>query len=331
MQILAWGTMMVDIIAADLPRIAEPGIILYAPKGIEARLGGHPIDVAIDLVQMGIDPKEIGVVSAIGNDIFSKLLEEELKKYAIMDFVERVPVGSGKTLILVVKGEDRRCHLDPGASLHMSIQHLEKVIRETKPLYFTFRPGYTNIDLKLAGMLRRLREAALAHSFLLLDVCAPYQKRWTYVLELIPYLDAVHGNRHEIIRIAGERRFENAAKKLLSKGVKAIFLTKDKEGAEIIMENRRIIQPAYKVKAIEPSGAGDAFCAGIIYGLYKKKKRKIEELNLEELSDVLLIAQAMGAAAVTHVGCVTGVTLENVSQILRQKEDLLAKTRIVEF
>ncbi len=332
MKILTWGTMMVDVIAANLPKIADPGIIFYTENGIGARTGGHPIDVSIDLVQMNVSPKDVGIVSAIGNDMFGKFLEDKLKKHRIKDFVQRVKVGNGKTLILSVKGEDRRCHLDPGASLHMSIEHLERVVKKIKPHYFTFRPGYTNIDLKFGNMLRRLRKNVLSKSFLLLDVCAPYKKSWSYFLKIIPYVDAIHGNRHEIIRIANERNFNKATKKLISKGIKAIFLTKDKDGAEIIMKDKKIAQPGIRVKAVEPSGAGDAFCAGIIYSLYNWKKHDLNNLTTDKLSRMLLFAQSCGAACVEKVGCTEGVTRNRVYSILKKNEKkVLKNTNVKEF
>ena len=115
--------------------------------------------------------------------------------------------GTGKTLILALNGQDRLCHLDPAACMRMSLDHLEDVLRQTTPEFFTFRPGYTNLDTSMASLLGRLRKGPLAGFVPAAGPVRPYRKEWSYYLELLPHVDAVHGNRKEIIRASGEDRF----------------------------------------------------------------------------------------------------------------------------
>jgi hypothetical protein len=52
-------------------------------------------------------------------------------------------------------------------------------------------------------------------------------------------------------------------------------------------------------------------------------------MNGEELANVLMWGQAMGAAAATQVGCVEGVTKEKVQELLdTQKGRMLETTKI---
>ncbi len=172
-RVLSWGTFMCDIIASGLDKVAEPGVIEYLTQPIELRLGGHPVDLVVDLAQIGVAPDEIGFVSTIGSDVFGDFLLQQIAPYGFEAFVRRVEGGTGKTLILAVKGHDRMCHLDPAACMHMSLEHLQDVLRQTTPKFFTFRPGYTNLDTSMARLLGEFRRGPLRDAFLLLDLCAP--------------------------------------------------------------------------------------------------------------------------------------------------------------
>lgn len=319
-KVLSWGTCMCDIIATGLEKIAEPGVIEYLTNGIELRIGGHPVDLIIDLVRIGGNPAEFAVVSAVGTDVFGDFLLREISAYGFEAFIERVEGGTGKTMILSVKNQDRLCHLDPAACMRMSPGYFERIIHKTKPEFFTLRPGYTNLDTEMPYLLGKLRKGPLRNSFLILDLCAPYKKSWSYYLELLPYVDAIHGNSKEIIRAGGADTLEKAVEKMLSLGVKAVLLTKEKDGAEFWTHDCIIRQPSFEIEFVEPSGCGDAFCAGVVYALMRQNKR-IEEMNEKELSDILLWGQALGAAAATKVGCVEGVTKEKVWSLLKDQQD----------
>jgi sugar/nucleoside kinase (ribokinase family) len=321
---------MCDIIASGLDKVAEPGVIEYLTQPIELRLGGHPVDLVVDLAQIGVAPDEIGFVSTIGSDVFGDFLLQQIAPYGFEAFVRRVEGGTGKTLILAVKGHDRMCHLDPAACMHMSLEHLQDVLRQTTPEFFTFRPGYTNLDTSMARLLGEFRRGPLRDAFLLLDLCAPYRKEWSYYLELLPHVDAVHGNRKEIIRASGEDTFAKATEKILSLGSQAVLLTKEGEGAEIVTRRRRVAQGAFDIRFAEPSGCGDAFCAGIVYALMRTGQR-IGSMAAEGLAEALLWGQALGASAATEVGCVAGVTQANVQSLLDgQKDRLLRETKVEE-
>lgn len=317
-RVMSWGTMMCDIIAPEAAKVAEPGVIEYLEKGIEMRPGGHPVDVIVDLARIGVNPDELAVVSTIGSDLFGDFILNELRPYGFKTYIERVPGGTGKTLILTLRGKDRLCHLDPAACGRMSLEHLESALREAQPEFFSFRPGYTSLDLEIGPLLKRLRQDVLRGSFLLLDLCAPYRKEWSYYLGLLPYVDAVHGNAGEITRAAGAATSDEAAEKLLRLGVKMLLLTKDKDGAEMITPSCRIVQPAFEVDFVEPSGCGDAFCAGVFYALMQSG-RKCGAMGRDELAEVLRWGQAMGAAAATRVGCVDGVTAETVFRLMGEE------------
>jgi fructokinase len=330
-KILTCGTIMVDILAVDLEKIAGSGEVIYLEREIETRIGGHPIDVGIDLVKLGINPRKIEVLAAIGQGVFGNYVKKIIEDYKISTscFQQIKERDTGKNVILEIKGEDRRFHIDPGANWYLDPEWVKKIIRESSFNIFSIRPGYSGIDLNLREIFEEVKKK---NAFLFLDIMEPHPKRLPlFLLPELHFVDAVHCNEKEAMINTGKNNPEKAVRELLNQGVKVIFLTKGEKGAEIITEDFRISQPCFqKVKAIDATGCGDAFCAGVIYKLAEYNQfedvRKLSEENLKEL---LVFAQAAGASAATQPGCVEGVSKQTVDAILNQeKREIIKKTII---
>ena len=63
------------------------------------------------------------------------------------------------------------------------------------------------------------------------------------------------------------------------------------EGAPVTVPADRLTAPA-----VDATGAGDAFIAGLMYGLYHRRP----------LRECIALGNVMGAVCVQHVGCLTG-------------------------
>ncbi|MDO8592273.1 MAG: carbohydrate kinase family protein [bacterium] len=107
------------------------------------------------------------------------------------------------------------------------------------------------------------------------------------------------GNDYEIRLILNKLASESSARDSdgglarLRKMVEILVITKGGQGAEIYNQNKKIIVPAAKKKAIvDPTGAGDAFRAGFIEGLV---------MNLE-LEQCAWLAMVVSAYAVENQG-----------------------------
>ncbi|MEM4788924.1 MAG: hypothetical protein QXM55_01780 [Ignisphaera sp.] len=59
-----------------VPRISNPGDIVYLDKGISILLGGHPRDIAIDPVRLSYNSHNIFVASTIGNNLHEDFIEK---------------------------------------------------------------------------------------------------------------------------------------------------------------------------------------------------------------------------------------------------------------
>ncbi len=320
---------MVDILAVELEKIAGPGEIVYLEREAEARIGGHPIDVGIGLVKLGLDPLEVGVIAAVGKGLFGDYARKTVQQYGLLTFLQEIEaVDTGRTIVLEVKGEDRRFHMSPGAGWYLSPGFVKDKIAELSPRVFCVRPGYCGIDLELEEVFQEVKAQG---SFLFLDIMQLHPGRPEgLLLPLFHYADAIHCNEKEAMVNTGKDSPEEAVKEILKRGAKAVFLTRGGRGAELITEQVRITQPGFEVDFVDATGAGDAFCAGIVYTLVESDLfSDIHELSEDKLAEMLMMGQAVGASATTAVGCVDGVARDKVAELLvEQRERVLAGTTI---
>ena len=88
------------------------------------------------------------------------------------------------------------------------------------------------------------------------------------LVSMMPRTDLLFLNDDEVRQLSGQRNIFSAAKSSLSRGAKALVIKKGEHGA-ILFDSRGIkLYPAYPVESVvDPTGAGDSFAGGLIYGL----------------------------------------------------------------
>ncbi len=328
MLVTCAGILVVDIIAADLPKISSPGELIFTPKGIEIHLGGHSGNVSIDLRKLGLREGCVSSIGAIGEDIFGLFLERELKRHGVKTYLQRVPnIGTSRNLVLVVKGEDRRFHVDNGANWFLSPDYVLSVVEREKPtVFYAGGVGLTGaLDEKLPEVLQKVKDLG---SLTFVDPVTPYMREWSFLFPAMKWIDIFHCNMHEVKQITGKENPREAGNVLINKGIGLAVISLGDRGLIAVMRRRVIEMPAFKVPVIDPTGAGDALCAGIIAGLLQEtayNQYDLRNLSIEDLIEILLIGEAAGAACVTMVGTTTAVTRENTERILEEQGEELRR------
>ncbi|MEM2050856.1 MAG: carbohydrate kinase family protein [Thermoproteota archaeon] len=331
MKILTSGFIVADMILAELPKIADPGHIVFAKKSVKLTVGGHPCNVSIDLIQLGLEKGSVGIVGAIGKDIFGSFIKSVLEeKGVVTHLLELAEVGTTKNIALVVKGEDRRFHLDLGASWHLDPGFVSKKILEVKPRVFYAASGLCGeFDERLGGVLETAKKTG---SLTFVDMVEPYGRQWDYIVEHLDYADFFHCNDIELKNIFKTDSLASAMKAASERVNGVTFITLGEKGALAVLKNGRYIrQKGFKVEVVDPTGAGDAFSAGIIFTLLKNGMLEApSEIPLNDLKRLLMAGQAAGAACVTGVGTTTNVTRENFDSLMNlQGEEVLRSTEVL--
>lgn len=328
-MILVSGIAVVDLIAAGLERPAPPGGVVFGT--IRHSLGGHACNVSTDLVRLGFPKSRLRAVFPAGRDMFGDYLVRELRSAGVR--AEAVLVDGAPTaldLVLVVRGEDRRFHADPGANLGMPSAPVLALLKRLRPLVY-YAGGVGLLGKFDTGLAAVLGEAKRQGARTFVDVVFPYRKSWGFLLKALPRTDMFHCNADEAASITGRRDPLHAAAALRRLGAGSVFVTLGGQGLVASVPGAVIRLPAFSVRVADPTGAGDAFSAGLILKVHEAltKGRSFDRLQAAEWLDILVHASACGAVGTTGMGTTTAVDRVKVEALVRRQGRVLARSATV--
>ena len=323
MLITLCGISVVDIIAANLPRVAKPSELIYTP--IQVCIGGHACNVSVDLVQIGLPQKELGVILAVGEDPFGDFVEKSLKEAGVIARIYRTQASTSKDLILVVKGEDRRFHVDIGANMQLDPDHIREVLKTNRP-YLFYIGGIGMLDRIDDQLTQICREAKQLGSIVFADAVTPHGKGWDFAIPAFEWIDVFHCNDAEAKKITGETNLWTAVRAIANFGVKVSIVTKGGNGLTARVSHAEVEMPAFSIPVVDPTGAGDAFCAGILFQLSRgpywdliQEKKDINLLAATHWKELLIYGSACGAACCQAIGTTTSVRSEYIDRLLKEQ------------
>ncbi len=316
MDVICAGILVADIFAEPIRSLPRPGE-LGITRGFVMSPGGCAANVAIDLRKMR---RSVEVAGRVGDDLFATYVIGELERHGIgTAHVRRSPGKStSATVILNVTGEDRRFLHCMGANAEIRGEDLETALGAgARLLYvggFLAMPGLT------AAGLRGLMTAAKQRGMMtVLDVAIPGDtpEPLEQIRAALPFTDYFLPNNDEAELLTGENRVERQAESLsrIAPGCTHV-ITRGADGlharqGETVLECR-----AYCIEALDESGAGDAFAAGLIAGI-------LEGWPLER---ALRLGAAAGASCTRALGCSAGVfTFEEAIEFMAGRD---AETRV---
>lgn len=317
---LLTGIAVADIVAADLDHIAEPGEVVFADN-LKLSTGGHPCNVSFNLQDLEIDPKKLIVAISLGNNMLGEFIADSLRKRGTPLQIKRSEKETSKDLILVEKGKDRRFHLMVGANLDLDAAFVKDVLRKQKPdLFYIGAVGMLGLDGQLDVILE---DAKARECVTIIDPIQPYEHDWSYLWRSLPLIDVLHLNEEEGKALTGKDSKKRILSSLLEERVDLVLLTSGEKGAVGATKAGSVEVPALSPKpfgkVIDPTGAGDAFCAGAIYKLHREKDYLERCLNSpEDLERLVKFASACGALACTVTGTTGGLQIERVREIAQR-------------
>lgn len=116
------------------------------------------------------------------------------------------------------------------------------------------------------------------------------------------------------IKIENQEDMKKAGQFFLDKGVKFVIITLGEKGAAIISEHNFAVIPAYKVKAIDTTAAGDSFIGALAYKLKEGK------LTFENLMEAVSFANKVSSIVVQRKGAQASIPyLNEVLEVFKEE------------
>jgi sugar/nucleoside kinase (ribokinase family) len=270
---------------SGLPHIPGEGQELFA-RHFSIHLGGGVVGTMLNLGRLGIKTR---VGTWLGDDMFSRFVRDETAQSGLE--IENIYVpGAGKTGIplnvstAVITSRDRTfiSYTDQG----------EPDPGEAERLY-RLCSGAKIVEMQL-GNFELYRTLKAEGSTLVFDVGweedMPFEKYRAH-LELADYWTA---NRKEALKISGCKTVSEAAR-YLHEFFKTVLIKLDAEGCLVYDGEEHLIPAIPEFVHVDSTGAGDAFLAGFIYGLYHDKTVK----------EAVLLGNITGGKCVSARGATT--------------------------
>jgi ribokinase len=151
----------------------------------------------------------------------------------------------------------------------------------------------TVLEIPLEVVEAALRLARKAGKLTVLDAGPPRR----CPAEILALADIVSPNETELEELSGERvtgrvSAREAAEKLLELGAKSVVLKLGSDGSMLVTGRKSKHFPAFKVEAVDPTAAGDAFTAALTVQMGAGM----------EIEDAIRYANLVGALTVTKLG-----------------------------
>lgn len=303
------GVVVADHLCTPIDRLPTAGELVAADDLI-VNIGGSASNAAVALAKLGV---RAAVCGRVGDDIFGRFVAEAMGMHGVD--VRGLTIdptrATSQTLIVNVRGEDRRFIHAFGANQGLSVADLDRALSAApKVLYLG---GYLILPaLEAEALAQRFAGARRAGVVTVLDVATPGPGDYLrHLRPVLPETDVFLPNGDEAALILGETDPVRQARAFRDLGARRVVITRGARGAVALSEALQVRLGAYPVPFVDGTGGGDAFDAGYILGLLE---------GLPEI-ECLKLASAIGASCVRAVGTTAGVfTRPEVDAFLRQHE-----------
>ena len=243
--------------------------------GLEKAVGGCVPNVALDLKKIcpAMDVKAIG---KIGNDEEGAYVSEVLGQGGV-DVTGFVVDESNKTsfteVMSVINGQ-RTFFTYPGASAEFGYSDIDFEHLDAKIILLGYFLLLDKVDQGDGlQILQKAQEMGIKTS---IDLVSENSDRYSLVIPCLKYTDYLIINEMEAGKLAGidptDENLKQIAYKLQELGVKEKVVIHKPDYAVCLSGDNYTVVPSYKIPdgyIKGTTGAGDAFCAGTLIGIYK--------------------------------------------------------------
>ena len=300
-DITALGELLIDF--------TESGFSSAGMKLFEQNPGGAAANVLAAMTRLGDHTAFIGKV---GNDMHGRFLKETLDNVGIDTTGLVMSDGFFTTLAFVALSPNGERTFSfarkPGADTQLTVEEVNHTILKSTGILHIGSLSLTNEPARSAThfAVKAAKSAGAVISYdpnyraSLWENEAMAKAR---MRELLPYIDVMKLSDEETALLTDETEPEQAARRLIEKGIRCVAVTLGKKGAFISINGVCEFVQGYPIPAIDTTGAGDAFWGGFLHRMVTLKKRP-EQLVLAEAIDCAEWGNAVATCCVQKRGAI---------------------------
>lgn len=304
------GILVADAIAKPVNIIPDKGK-LELVDNLGLHTGGCAASASIDMSIIG---RDVAILGQIGDDGFGMFMKNSLDNKGVntSGLVVNPDESTSASLVIVTPDGERSFIHSLGANASFSEKDIDYEIIDRSKIVFVagtmLMPTFDGEEC--AKFLCKCKDSGKITA---LDTAWDSTGRWMDVLSpAMPYIDYFLPSYEEAVELSGKTDIEEIADVFLEMGPHTVVIKLGKNGCFIKSSSTKekyTIPTFDRIKPVDTTGAGDAFCAGFLCALAKDKS----------LYDCGRFANATGTHCIMEMGASTGIKSEE--EILKFIED----------
>ena len=295
-DVYVYGDVNIDLVVPGVDSLPEPGTEVDVPV-METFVGGGAALFALGLAKLGLTPVFQG---SVGRDMYGAYIRNLFRSLGVDDSLLADSDEKKTGISISFTNERDRCFLTyRGTNEGLSLRHMDLgKLPGARHVHVTGYEGTSN-HAEYLSVLEKIRGIG--------DVTVSFDVGWDMtgawyegIFDLLPMIDVLFMNETECLHYTRCPDVESGARKLAEKAGMAVIKL-GKNGSLAVRDGTLYTAPAYPVKAVDTTGAGDSFNAGFVCGF-------LRGLPME---DCLKYGNGCGALSVTKLGGNTGFPMLN--------------------
>jgi fructokinase len=301
-DITALGELLIDFTPSG---VNEAGMSLFARNP-----GGAPANVLAMNTKLGGKTAFIGKV---GNDRFGLFLEQTLRNAGIDTAGLLKDDRVQTTLAFVHLGEDGdrsfSFYRKEGADLMLTADEVNRELIDRSRIFHFGSVSLTGEPCRSA-LDETVRYAKSAGKIISFDpnfrplLWNSGEEAKNEIARFVPHADILKVSEEEMVLLTGETDLEKGGNMLAAWGPAIVLVSLGAKGACYFCAAGKGKLPAYDVKTIDTTGAGDAFLGAALFRLGGKTREQLQAIDSGELADIVDFANAAGSLATAKRGAI---------------------------
>lgn len=290
-DVYVYGDVNIDLVVPEVAQLPPPGVEQDVAT-METFVGGGAALFTLGIAKLGLTPVFQG---SVGRDMYGRYILDMFAGLGVDCGLLAVRDDCNTGISISFTNANDRCFLTyRGTNSGLSLKHLNiDELMHARHVHITGYEGATN-HAEYLDMLKQIHELG--------DVTVSFDVGWDMtgvwyegIFELLPMIDVLFMNETECLHYTRRDTVQEGAQRLAAHAGMAVIKL-GSTGSLAVQDGVSTFMPAYKVKAVDTTGAGDSFNAGFVYGY-------LRGLSMEEC---LKCGNACGALSVTRLGGNTG-------------------------
>ena len=303
-KILTVGELLIDFICLDKNKSIMDGNVF------EKKAGGAPANVSAVISILGGKSTFLGNV---GNDSFGLFLTNELKRYNVDTSLITFDNKLNTTLAFVSLMDDgeRDFVFFRGADGNLKMPDIE-ILKRYGIFHFGSATAFLGKNLektyfKIFEFAKKNKKFISFDMNYREDLWEDTEKLVYLSKRIIKYSNFVKFSEEELRLLSNKNSIEEGINFVHSIGAKIVAVTLGKEGSIISYNNEIRKIESIKIKAVDTTGAGDAFVGAFLYKISQGEKNYFE---------ITKFANKIGGLVCTEKGALTALKLERGEDVL---------------